>query len=237
MRKLELHSRDPLLSCGLILFSLFFLSCSTALHIPTVSDDGIENLIRHDAAQIVGVTADKENFSRYQFLLSDFPRKDILGLSIGSRVIYISHRLGQLALNSPRHRWLLRQTLAHEIAHELAGHADQSGTTSFNRPGLGRGVTGADVGLPARFRFRSYSVEKELEADLKGMEYWTQLQWDCRIWVRILEGFRKQNYSGDALHPTDERLKQALQSCLPDSDSERIDIEEKLAAAVKETSP
>jgi predicted Zn-dependent protease len=227
MRKLELRSRDLL--CGLILFSLFFLSCSIAPHIPTVLDDGIENLIRHDAAQIIGVTADKENFSRYQFLLSDFPRKDILGLSIGGRVIYISYRLGQLALNSPRYRWLLRQTLAHEIAHELAGHADQSGTTSFNRPSLGRSMTGADVGLPASFRFRSYSVEKELEADLKGMEYWTKLQWDCRIWVRILEGFRKQNYVGDALHPTDERLKQALQSCLPESDGERVAIEANLA--------
>ena len=50
-----------------------------------------------------------------------------------------------------------------------------------------------------------------------------------------MEGFRRQNYSGDALHPTDERLKQALQACLPESDPERKAIEEELAAAVKET--
>jgi hypothetical protein len=43
--------------------------------------------------------------------------------------------------------------------------------------------------------------------------------------VRILEGFRQQNYIGDALHPTDERLKQAVTACLPESDDERIAIE------------
>ena len=241
MRTLE-HSisavlaRRCLSSRGLILFSLFFISCSISTHIPTVSDDAIERLVQNEAAQIVAVTTDKENFSQYQFFLSDFPRKDILGLSTGNRRIYISYKLGQLAFASPWHRWLLRQTLAHEIAHELAGHVTQNGTTSFNRPALGRGVTGADVGLPEHINFYSYSAEKELEADLKGMEYWTKLHWDCRIWVGILEGFRRQNYFGDVLHPTDERLKQALQACLPESDPERMAIEANLAAGVKNAS-
>jgi len=203
------------------LFFSFFLACSLQAWIPTVSDEPVERLVQNEAAQIVAVTDDRDNFSKYQFFLSDFPRKDILGLSIGGRRIYISHKLGQVALQHPRQRWLLRQTLAHEIAHELAGHAKQSGFTSFNRPAPGRGLTGADLGLPGHVRFYSYSVENELEADLEGMKYWAKLHWDCRIWVRILEGFRKQNYVGDILHPTDERLKQAVTACLPESDDER----------------
>ena len=185
----------------------------------------MERLVENDAAQIVAVTDDKNNFSEYQFFLADFPRRDILGLSIGDRRIYISHKLGQVALQNPRQRWLLRQTLAHEIAHELAGHAKQTGVTSFNRSASSRAVTGADLGLPGHIEFHSYSVENELEADLEGMRYWSKLHWDCRIWVRILEGFRQQNYIGDALHPTDERLKQAVTACLPESDGERIAIE------------
>jgi predicted Zn-dependent protease len=221
MRKLDLYGGNFPYSCGLILFSFLFLSCSMASRIPVVSDDAVESLVRNEAAHIIAVTNDRENFSHYQFYLSDFPRKDILGLSVGKRRIYINHELGRLALKSAGQRWLLRQTLAHEIAHELAGHANQSGTTSFNRQSLGRGVTGADVGLPANVRFRSYSVENELAADLEGMKYWHRLHWDCRIWIRILQGFREQNYVGDVLHPTDERLKQAVRACLPESDGEK----------------
>jgi predicted Zn-dependent protease len=204
---------------------LFLLSCSFQARVPTVSDEPVERLVENEAAQIVAVTDDKNNFSEYQFFLADFPRRDILGLSIGDRRIYISHKLGQVALQNPRQRWLLRQTLAHEIAHELAGHAKQTGMTSFNRSASSRAVTGADLGLPGHIEFHSYSVENELEADLEGMRYWSKLHWDCRIWVRILEGFRQQNYIGDALHPTDERLKQAVTACLPESDDERIAIE------------
>ena len=198
---------------GLTLISLFLVSCSVAARIPTVSDEQVEDLVRNEAAQIVAVTSDSENFSRYHFYLSDFPRKDILGLSIGKRRIYISYDLAKMAMKTPRHWWLLRQTLAHEIAHELAGHANQTQTTAFNRPGLGPRVTGADVGLPPNIELRPYSMENELAADLEGMSYWHKLDWDCHIWVRILQGFQQQNYTGDALHPTDERLKQAISAC------------------------
>lgn len=216
----------------------FFVACSLTGPIPTVSDSRVENVVQSEAARIIAVTNDRENVSRYQFFLSDFPRKDILGLSIGNRRIYISYKLAQLATESPWHRWLLRQTLAHEIAHELAGHANQSGS-SFNRSATGRGVTGADIGLPGHIRFRSYSMQNELEADLQGMKYWSMLHWDCRIWVRILEEFREENYVGDVLHPTDERLKQAVVACLPEADRERVAIEASLKtkAAGKSESP
>lgn len=182
--------------------------------IPTVSDDSVQLFVRNEAAQIVAVSEDKDHFSDYQIYLSDFPRKDVLGMSIGNRRIYISHRLAKFASSSSLHLWLLRQTLAHEIAHETAGHANNNGSTWFNRSTLGRGLTSLDVGLPGNVRFRNYSTEKELEADAKGLGYWQKLGWDCGIWVRILQSFEKQNYAGDVFHPTDRRLQQAQKACL-----------------------
>lgn len=193
---------------------LFFMSCSIAPHIPTIIDDQVERLVRDEAAQIVAVTEDKNEFSRYQIFLSDFPRKDILGLSIGQRRIYISYELGRLALRSSRHRWLLRQTVAHEIAHEINGHANRN--VRFYSANLERGVMSRDVGLPWSLQFKHYSSDKELQADLEAMTYWRKLNWDCRIWVRILEEFQRQNYSGDIFHPTDERLEQASRVCGPE---------------------
>ena len=184
------------------------------LNIPTVSDDAVELLVRKEAAQIVAVSEDKERFTDYQIFLSDFPRKDILGMSTGNRRIYISHELAKLASKRSFHLWLLRQTLAHEIAHESAGHAKQTGTNSFNRSTFEDGVSSVDVGLPWNVRFRNYSMDKELEADSKGLGYWEKLGWDCRIWVRILQNFERQNYSGDVFHPTDKRLQQAQRVCL-----------------------
>jgi predicted Zn-dependent protease len=234
-RKLGLDGRNFVSSCGLIFLSFLFQSCSISARIPAVFDDRIESLVRDEAARIVEVTEDKENFSQYQIFLSDFPRKDILGMSIGGRRIYINYRLGKLAFRSPRYLWLLRQTLAHEIAHELADHGNQTAVNSFSGSALGRGVTAADVGLPSNVRFHHYSVEKELEADLNGMKYWSKLHWDCRVWVDILETFRQQNYSGDVFHPTDERLRQALRVCPPESDGERMALEVKSAEMIAET--
>jgi hypothetical protein len=188
-----------------------------------VNDAAIERLVRGEAAGIVAVTKDENEFSQYQFLLSDFPRKDILGLSVGQRRIYISYELARLAWRSSRFRWLLRQTLAHEIAHEIAGHANQR-EVHFNSAMAGRGVTSRDIGLPSRQQFRHYAPAKEQQADLEGMKYWRKLDWDCRIWVRILEDFKKQNYSGDVFHPTDERLKQASRVCHDEANVEESAI-------------
>lgn len=200
--------------CGLAIFGLFLNSCSMRANIPTVSDDAVEKLVRDEAARIIAVSEDKDRISDYQIFLSDFPREDILGMSIGKRRIYISHKLAKLASKRMGHLWLLRQTLAHEVAHETAGHATQSGFTWFNRSTAGPGVSSVDVGLPQNVRLRNYPLDKELEADSKGLRYWQRLGWDCHIWVRILEGFEKQNYAGDVYHPTDKRLQQARGICL-----------------------
>jgi predicted Zn-dependent protease len=200
--------------CGLIIFQSLLTSCSTRLSIPTVSDDPVELFVRQEAARIVAVSEDKDHFAEYQIHLSDFPRKDILGMSIGNRRIYISHRLAKFASGSSLHLWLLRQTLAHEIAHETAGHAQNNEFTWFNRSTSGPALSSVDVGLPGNVKFRNYSTEKELEADSIGLGYWKKLGWDCGIWVRILQSFEKQNYVGDIFHPTAKRLQQAQRACI-----------------------
>jgi predicted Zn-dependent protease len=171
-------------------------------------------MVRNEAVQIIAVSEDRDRLSEYQIFLSDFPRKDILGMSIGNHRIYISHELAKLASKRVSHLWLLRQTLAHEIAHEAAGHALQGGTINLNRGLFARGVSSGDVGLPWNVKLRNYSPEKELEADSMGLQYWQKLGWDCRIWVEILKNFEEQNYAGDAYHPTDKRLQQARGICL-----------------------
>ncbi|MGH7926882.1 MAG: hypothetical protein ACREQV_03710, partial [Candidatus Binatia bacterium] len=123
--------------------------------IPIVSDPSIELLVRNEAAQIVAVSEDKDRFADYQIFLSDFPRKDVLGMSVGNGRIYISYELAKLASRRSFHLWLLRQTLAHEIAHESAGHANETGATSFNRTALADGVSSVDVGLPWSVKFRN----------------------------------------------------------------------------------
>ena len=215
-------TQHGLLSCALILFSFVFLSCSMQPNIPTVSDDPVERLVRDEAARIVAVSEDKDRLADYRIFLSDFPRKDILGMSIGSRRIYISHRLAKLAFRRSSYLWLLRQTLAHEIAHETAGHAQRNGVSGLNHFPSGRGMTAEDVGLPPSVSFRHYSVDKELEADLRGLSYWSKLQWDCQIWVGILEQFQRQNYFGDKFHPTDRRLQEAQRVCLSQNRQQRV---------------
>lgn len=198
-----------------LMAALLLVSCSLAPQLSVVTDATVERLVQEEAARILAVTADRHNALRYRISLSDFPRADILGMSIGQGRIYISHKLGRRALYSQRHLWLLRKTLAHEIAHEIAGHADQ---VSFNRSSAGVGITSRDVGLPWYVTFRSYSLANELQADLEGMKYWQRLGWDCGIWVRILQDFERQNYAGDASHPTETRLAQASRACLAEAD-------------------
>src|SRR5690348_2997398 len=183
-------------------------SCSMQLKIPDVVDDRVRELVRTEAAQVVMVSEDRENFSKYQFFLSDFPRQDLLGMSVGDRRIYISYKLAARALNHTGSLWLLRQTIAHEIAHETADHANQKVLGWFTGGNFSFGSSGQNVGLPWYVRLYNYPTEKELEADRIGLEYWKRLGWDCQIWVRILESFQNQQYQGDIYHPTDRRLQQ-----------------------------
>jgi predicted Zn-dependent protease len=196
-------------------FCLALISCAPlSLTIPTVKDERLEAFVNREARDILKVSESGEKAELYDVRLADFPRKDILGLSIGKQRIYISYRLARLAHRYERHRWLLRQTLAHEIGHDVLG-----GDVLLREPvaphalGQSRRINADDLGLPGIVSFRGYSRRAELQADKKGMEYWQKLGWDCRIWVRIFQNFLEQGYQGDVDHPTVERLNQAEKLC------------------------
>ena len=109
-------------------------------------------------------------------------------MSIGQRRIYISYKLGSRALHSQRHLWLLRQTLAHEIAHEIAGHANYS-QVNFNRTSAERGITSRDLGYSGTSSFDRTQWRKNYRQTWMGCGTGERLQWDCAIWVRILKDF------------------------------------------------
>jgi len=207
-----LTGRNFLFFVGLVLLSLAWSACSLT-RIPTVTDDRIQRLVVHEGRRILHAVQDKDASANYLFLLSDFPRADVLGLSSGHGRIYINYKLAKRAADHTGYRWLLRQILAHEIAHELSGHADGKNENAFHAASEEGGISAADLGLPGHVRFYAYSVEKELEADLNGMKYWRALGWDCGIWVDLLEAFVTLKYAGDARHPTSRRLEQALSAC------------------------
>ena len=189
-----------------------FLGCTIQPKIPTIVDNRVETLLRNEASGILEVSEDSNKPAHYQFRLSEFPREDILGMSVGDGRIYISYKLAALALYDRAHLWLLRHTVAHEIAHEASAHAKSERVTRLNR-GATAGVSGGDIGLPWYVRLVNYSTAQELEADRKGLNYWKLLGWDCQIWVRILEDFQNQGYYGDVSHPTSTRLEQAREDC------------------------
>jgi predicted Zn-dependent protease len=197
----------------LALLSLF--SCAPlSLRIPAVTDETLERFMNREAAEILKVSDNYDKISMYQFRLANFPRKDVLGLSVGKHRIFISYELTRLAYRNEHHRWLFRHTLAHEIAHDVLG-ADVGNYEPISRRNLGLAnrINARDLGLSGMVSFRPYSSSTELQADRKGMEYWQKLGWDCRNWIRIFQNFTKQGYHGDADHPTVERLNQAVKLC------------------------
>src|SRR4029078_609990 len=103
---------------GLIVSQFGLIACSSQATIPTVSDDSVEALVRSEAAKIISITEDKQHLSEYHIFVSDFPRKDVLGMSVGKRRIYISHELAKLASERPFHLLLLRPNMDTERVHE-----------------------------------------------------------------------------------------------------------------------
>jgi hypothetical protein len=101
---------------------LLFNSCSPMLaRIPTVADERLERFVTEIGLKIVEVSEHRGHGANYQFHLADFARRDILGLSAGKQRIYISYELSRLAYQNRDYLWLLRHTLAHEIAHDVLG--------------------------------------------------------------------------------------------------------------------
>jgi predicted Zn-dependent protease len=200
---------------AVFLLILALNSCSSIMSaIPTVADEKLEKYVTDIGLEIVAVSEHRDRRAEYQFRLADFARRDILGLSTGSQRIFISYELSRLAYEHSSYRWLLRQTLAHEIAHDVLGKgpAEQNDRT-HQTVGLANRITSRDLGLPGRIKFRPYSRAAELAADRRGMEYWHKLGWHCSHWVRLFINFAAQGYAGDLDHPTNERLEQATKIC------------------------
>lgn len=183
--------------------------------IPTVRDEKLELFVAAEALRILKVSENARKAALYEFHLVNFPRRDILGLSMGKQQVFISYELTRLAYEKESYRWLFRQTLAHEIAHDVLGPQKESRKPVFGAAlGLANSITGEELGFMGNGAFRAYSQTSELAADRKAMEYWQKIGWDCGIWVRIFRGFLDQGYAGDVDHPTQERLSQAIRHCL-----------------------
>jgi predicted Zn-dependent protease len=182
--------------------------------LPTVVDEKLERYVSEIGLQIVAVSEHRDRWAQYDFRLADFARRDVLGLSTGKQRIFISYELSRLAYRDPRYRWLLRHTLAHEIAHDvLGGHPATQEEESSDRQGLANRITGRDLGLSSRIKFLPYGRTSELAADRLAMAYWRRLGWHCDHWVRLFKAFIDQGYHGDVDHPTKERLDQAVEIC------------------------
>ncbi len=204
---------------GTISFRVFFLltlcSCSSPfIFFPTVRDDKLESFVVEEASKILEVSGNAHAAGRYEFRLVKFPRKDILGLSLGNHRIFMSYELSRLAYEEKYYRWLLRHALAHEIAHDVLGHQSSKHEASLSSVSASSSrITTSDLGLPGNISFRNYSRTFELAADQKAIEYWQKIGWDCRIWINIFRNFLAQGYFGDADHPTKERLSLAIETC------------------------
>jgi predicted Zn-dependent protease len=211
----EFVSTKNRVKLALFLLALFLNACASGLaQLPTVTDGRLERYVTAMGLEIVAVSEHRERWVDYQFKLVNFARRDILGLSTGRQKIYISYELARLAYKSNYYRWLLRHTLAHEIAHDvLGGDIANEDDGASPHTGLANRITGKDLGLPGRVRFRPYSRAAELAADRKGMEYWEKLGWNCEHWVRLFVNFSAEGYQGDLDHPTRLRLDQAQQIC------------------------
>lgn len=197
-----------------LIFVLLLHGCAAPFAgLPRVVDDKLERYVTAMGLEIVAVSEHRDRWAGYQFQLVDFARQDILGLSIGKQRIFISYELSRLAYSNSNYRWLLRHTLAHEIAHDVLGRDPGILDHVGERGGFANRITSQDLGLSSRISFRPYSRAAELAADRRGMEYWQKLGWNCGQWVRLFVKFVAHGYEGDIDHPTRERLQQAIQIC------------------------
>lgn len=183
---------------------------------PTVTDERLEAFVHEEGSKLLSVTENARHATQYKFFLANFPREDILGLSIGEQRIFISYELTRRAYAHNGYLWLFRHTLAHEIAHDVLGHSNDERVPNVNAVSRSPGeIKGRDLGLPALISFRNYSLTSELAADRKAIEYWQKAGWDCRIWIELFRGFLERGYTGGPNHPTEERLAQVSSLCDP----------------------
>lgn len=143
----------------------------------------------------------------YDVRLADLRARKAAGVSEGRGVIYVDVRLAEAAYkytkeNPGKMQLDLPMVLAHEIGHDLAGHAAQA-----------RNAADMKTGLLGRFLTRHYSRQMELEADRKAIRYWIALNLPCEHWVNRFQALADKGIQGDFNHPTAGRLEQAREMC------------------------
>lgn len=247
------------------LFLSFFLlsSCaatSQSVNIPTVNHQDVEKFVEAEGWRILRVTENADKAYLYQFHLANFNQagpdfQNTVGVSLGNYQIYIDYDLARASQLNQDTRWFLRIVLAHEIAHDVAGHkpnqealvgifnlTQTTGRVMSNVPGA-IGWAGVAVSWVASLLGKAsvhlYARSQESEADRLGIEYWKRLGWDCNHWVVYYQAQVARGFEGDFEHPTQERLGQAKELCSAQKSTPEMQIVsgESLESRQRGTSP
>jgi hypothetical protein len=164
-----------------------------------VSDPEVEARATALMQTILAVTPHAYLADRYQVRLARLRERGWGGLSGGGGVIYLDHDVARAGTAVPPrgHETLLAMVLAHEIAHEIAGHA-----------AVARMRTRVHAWTPA------HQARHELEADALAIGYWQALGWPCSLWVVRFQA--EVRFGGDrprARVSAADRLAQAMALC------------------------
>ena len=208
--------------------------CATAKY-QELPNAAVQQYVTALGQRILAVTEKANDAAKYEFKLSELRKHGALGVSVGNHVIYIDHEFAQKNYQTLGGRTTthfppyLAMVLAHEIAHDIAGHAvkgEAISTVTTTGQLVGRGLSyvpgpigwaGAGVswlmygaGTASAYL---YGREQELEADRKAIAYWKALRWRCEVWVERFQLLADKGITGDFRHPTEGRLAQARALC------------------------
>ena len=167
-----------------------------------VEDAAVETYAASLMQTILAVTPHAHLADRYYVHLARLASwRGLAGAAAGGGIIYLDYGLARAAFDHPRSAAATNfaMVLAHEIAHEVAGHQARATFAARYAPSWND-----DAGRQAR----------ELEADRLAISYWRALGWECGVWVRRFEADLRAGRSS-VHHPSDQRLGQARALCAP----------------------
>ncbi len=163
--------------------------------ITVIDEVKVQAFVAIEGRKILAVTKNRNEAKDYRFYLAEFEDRPWAGMASGNHIIYILYKDARNAHLNRNRQWylpVLRQILAHEIAHDILRHPN----------------------------YRSYSSAQELAADRLGIILWKRLGWDCSFWVRSYENMKERGIT-DTLHRTDLQLLQAKNLCPEAEDRKR----------------
>jgi predicted Zn-dependent protease len=150
---------------------------------PSDTDPAVTAFVQKELRQLLSV-AEHPNLAM-SVTLQQPQIRNTLAMAYPNGDITIRPSAVDDAMKSQAALWSLRMVIAHELGHVMGGHW-------FTR-GSGR-------------------LQKELEADQLGMQYFRSLGWPCTVWV---DGFRSTTDQGIGTteHDAKARYEQARQLC------------------------